>query len=146
MDRLTPERRGWLMSRVKSRDTNLEMTVRRMVFAMGYRYRLHDRKLPGKPDLVFASRRKVLFVHGCFWHSHEHCRLSKLPSTNVAFWEAKLAANKARDSRVLGDLQQLGWESLVVWQCELATLDSVRGTIRRFLDQPPPSRIRHGAK
>ncbi|QCO66977.1 DNA mismatch endonuclease Vsr [Luteimonas yindakuii] len=135
MDRLTPERRSWLMSQVGSKDTAPEMVVRRMVFAMGYRYRLHGPKLPGKPDLVFGSRRKVLFVHGCFWHGHEDCRLSRTPKSNSGFWRDKAVSNRARDLRNLKDLAELGWGALTVWQCELKDREHVAERIKAFLEE-----------
>lgn len=141
MDRLSPERRSWLMSRVRSKDTTPEMTVRRMVFAMGYRYRLHGPKLPGKPDLVFPRRRKVLFVHGCFWHGHEGCRLSRTPKTNSDFWQAKVVSNRARDLRNMNALEAEGWTALTVWQCELKDPETIATRIHEFLedreDHPP---------
>jgi DNA mismatch endonuclease (patch repair protein) len=101
---------------------------------MGCRYRLHRRDLPGCPDLVFPSRRKVIFVHGCFWHRHDGCRLARLPKSRLAFWRPKLEGNKARDARHLLDLAQLGWRSLVIWECELSNLDQVREVMRIFLE------------
>ena len=94
------------------------MVVRKAVHALGYRYRLHVRELPGSPDLVFPSRRKVIFVHGCFWHRHHACRLTTTPKTKVDFWQAKFAANVARDERVIANLKSLGWGALTIWQCE----------------------------
>jgi len=131
------------MSRVKSRDTTPELIVRRMVFAMGYRYRLYGKTLPGRPDLVFPSRRKVLFVHGCFWHGHEGCRLSGVPKSNVDFWKAKIVSNRERDLRNLQSLQAQGWTALTVWQCELKDPETVATRIHEFLqdqDQQPPHR------
>lgn len=107
------------MSRVKSKDTKPEMTVRRMVFRMGFRYRLHDKTLPGKPDLVFSGRRKVIFVNGCFWHGHEDCAYGRLPKSRVEFWQAKIVRNCARDKNNIALLKESGWRVLVVWQCEL---------------------------
>jgi len=133
MDRLSPERRSWLMSRVKSRDTTPEMIVRRLVFAMGYRYRLHGAKLPGRPDLVFAARRKVLFVHGCFWHGHEGCRLSRVPKSNSEFWKAKVVSNRERDLRNLRLLEEQGWSALTLWQCELKDKEDTAARIHEFL-------------
>ncbi|MBB3835209.1 DNA mismatch endonuclease (patch repair protein) [Xanthomonas arboricola] len=134
MDRLTPERRSWLMSRVKSKDTKPELLVRRLVFRMGYRYRLHGKSLPGKPDLVFPSRHKVIFVHGCFWHGHEGCRLSRTPKTNADFWLAKLVANRERDARIITELDALGWTSLTVWQCELRDPEAISVKIHEYLE------------
>lgn len=135
MDRLTPDRRSWLMSRVKSADTTPEWTIRRLVFGMGYRYRLHDGRLPGKPDLVFSSRRKVIFVHGCFWHGHEGCRYAKPPKTNTPFWTEKFVRNKERDHAVQRKLNEAGWQVLVVWQCELKNIEQLKRTLHDFLEE-----------
>jgi DNA mismatch endonuclease (patch repair protein) len=122
------------MARVHAKDTRPEMFVRRLVFAEGYRYRLHDRKLPGSPDLVFRSRSKVIFVHGCFWHRHANCALARMPKSRLDFWEPKLTANKERDSRNRKLLAKKGWEVLTIWECELKDTEKLRRTIRRFLD------------
>jgi DNA mismatch endonuclease (patch repair protein) len=124
------------MSRVKGRDTLPEMLVRRLTFAMGYRYRLHDGRLPGKPDLVFAGRRKVIFVHGCFWHGHEGCRLARTPKSNVEFWERKVEANRRRDQLALNELRSMGWDAHTVWQCELKESERVANAIQSFLEAP----------
>lgn len=135
MDRLTPSRRSWLMSRVKSVDTTPEWVIRRLVFGMGYRYRLHDKRLPGKPDLVFPSRRKVIFVHGCFWHWHEGCRYASLPKTNTEFWTAKFVRNRERDCEIQRKLNDAGWQALVVWQCELRNIEQLKRTLNDFLEE-----------
>lgn len=119
MDTLTPAERGERMRRIRARDTSPEMTVRSFVHALGFRYRLHDRGLPGTPDLVFPARHKVIFVHGCFWHRHNRCPLARLPKTRLDFWLPKLQANKRRDARARRALTALGWSSMVVWECEL---------------------------
>jgi DNA mismatch endonuclease, patch repair protein len=116
-DTISPERRSALMSRIRSKDTQPEMAVRRLVHALGYRYVLHDTRLPGKPDLVFPSRRKAIFVHGCFWHGHT-CALASKPKSNAAYWSEKIAGNKARDQRHRRALKVLGWQVLVVRECE----------------------------
>lgn len=134
MDRIAPERRSWLMSRVKSKDTTPEWAVRRLVFGMGYRYRLHDPKLPGKPDLVLAGRRKVIFVHGCFWHGHAGCRYARLPKTRVEFWADKVTRNRARDRRNRRELRAAGWDVLTVWQCELKQMDKLARRLHDFLE------------
>jgi DNA mismatch endonuclease (patch repair protein) len=110
------------------------MLVRRLVFAEGYRYRLHDRKLPGCPDLVFKSRRKVIFVHGCFWHRHANCALARMPKSRLDFWEPKLAANKERDTQNKKLLAKEGWNVLTIWECELKNAERLRRTIKGFLD------------
>ncbi|MFH1493969.1 MAG: DNA mismatch endonuclease Vsr [Pseudomonadota bacterium] len=134
MDTLNPKQRGERMSRIRSKDTKPEMAVRRLVFSMGYRYRLHDRTLPGTPDLVFRGRRKAMFVHGCFWHRHPGCGLARMPKSRLDFWGPKLEANARRDGECLAALRELGWETLVVWECETKDAERLRKTIRRFLD------------
>ncbi|MHB1232251.1 MAG: very short patch repair endonuclease [Burkholderiales bacterium] len=134
MDSLTPKERSERMALVKSKNTKPEITVRRLVFAMGYRYRLHDARLPGTPDLVFAGRRKALFVHGCFWHRHAGCTLARLPKSRLDFWRPKLEGNRQRDARKLRALRRKDWSVLVVWECELANKDRLARRIKRFLD------------
>lgn len=133
MDRLTVPQRSLLMARVKSCDTKPEMIVRRMVFSMGYRYRLHMVSLTGKPDLVFASRKKIIFVHGCFWHRHTGCRLATTPSTNTSYWLPKFARTVERDSQSLSKLGALGWTCLVVWECETKDDILLKAKLRAFL-------------
>ena len=122
------------MSRVRATGTRPEMAVRRLVHGLGYRYRLHSKQLPGRPDLVFAGRRMVVFVHGCFWHRHPGCRLARTPKSRVDFWRAKLDGNRERDLLTQRQLGELGWRSLVVWECELNDLDSVAEDVTRFLE------------
>ena len=110
--------RGLLMSKIKSKDTKPEMMVRGIVWNAGFRYRLHSKSLPGTPDLVFKSKKKVIFVNGCFWHGHV-CRTGKLPKTNTEFWETKILRNKRRDLTNKKKLKKLGWECLTLWECEL---------------------------
>jgi DNA mismatch endonuclease, patch repair protein len=129
------EQRSRTMRAVKSRDTNPELTIRRLLHSKGYRYRLHRADLPGSPDIVFPSRRKVIFVHGCFWHSHSCPRGARIPTNNREYWKQKIARNMARDAKVLATLEENGWRSLVVWECELRKpADSVERAIRAFLD------------
>ena len=122
------------MSRIRSSNTKVEMVVRRLVFGMGYRYRLHAANLPGRPDIVFRSRMKVIFVHGCFWHQHR-CRQYRMPRSKLRFWEPKLRKNVARDKEVLKTLASMGWSSLVIWECQLKDIDTVSGKIRKFLEE-----------
>jgi DNA mismatch endonuclease, patch repair protein len=136
VDRVSPEKRSWQMSRVRQRDTAPEMIVRRTTYALGYRYLLHDRRLPGSPDLVFRSRRKVIFVHGCFWHRHKNCPLASTPKTRSEFWKAKFEVNQARDHRVITALYELGWSALIIWQCEAAPGSRLERRISDFLGQP----------
>jgi len=118
-DRFTPAGRSAVMRAVKSSDTGPERLLRRRLWAAGFRYRLHRRDLPGKPDLTFPGRRLAVFVHGCFWHGHVCPRGARRPKTNAAYWRAKIARNQARDADVAVALQALGWRSVVVWECEL---------------------------
>lgn len=133
MDTLSPLERSERMARVRSKDTKPEMRVRRLLHALGYRYRLHDRKLPGHPDLVFKGRRKVIFVHGCFWHRHDGCGLARLPKSRLDFWLPKLEGNRLRDARKLEELDQLGWTSLVIWECELKDMNLLEKRLKTFL-------------
>lgn len=133
-DPLTPPERSERMSRIRNADTKPEMTVRRLVHSMGYRYRLHARDLPGNPDLVFRPRKKVIFVHGCFWHQHD-CRQYRQPRTKREFWEPKLAKNKARDADVRRQLRKLGWGVMVVWECQVRKESLLRSRIKTFLDR-----------
>lgn len=121
------------MSRIKSRDTKPELLVRSLVHRLGYRFRLHRKNLPGKPDLVFSSRHKVIFVHGCYWHLHA-CKLGQVkPATNAEFWSAKREGNKIRDKKNEAALRALGWKVLNVWECETKDLAGVRKRVRKFL-------------
>ncbi len=122
------------MSRVKSKNTTAEMAVRRLIFGMGYRYRLHDKRLPGRPDLVFVGRRKAIFVNGCFWHGHEGCRYARLPKTHLEVWRTKLERNRARDRANIASLAANGWKTLTVWECELKKSDFLATRLRDFIE------------
>lgn len=124
------------MSLVRSRDTSPEIRVRKLVHGLGYRYRLHSRELPGSPDLVFKSRRKVIFVHGCFWHRHDCPLGTRFPKSNVVFWRRKFAANTVRDRNNYDQLRMDDWSFLVVWECETkrTNLDALGTRITKFLD------------
>jgi len=136
MDSFTKNERSAIMRRVKGKNTGPEMRVRKLVFGLGYRYRLHRADLPGKPDLVFAGRRKVIFVHGCFWHGHD-CRAGKnRPSSNKPYWTKKLEGNMTRDRKNVRELERLGFESLVIWECELKDEAALTEIIVNFLDGP----------
>ena len=135
VDTLSKAERSELMSRIRSTDSKPEMSLRRLVHGMGYRYRLHVRELPGKPDMVFPARRAVISMHGCFWHLHGRCRLARMPKSRVKFWRAKLEANKRRDQRNRRKLRALGWRVFVVWECQLTDLDRVALKVRNFLEQ-----------
>jgi DNA mismatch endonuclease (patch repair protein) len=121
------------MAAVHSKNTNPELAVRRMVHALGYRYRLHCKTLPGKPDLVFPSRRKIILVHGCFWHRHRKCQYATSPKTRVRFWEEKFRANTTRDRRTARELKKMGWVVKVVWQCELKNPQRLTRHLDEFL-------------
>ena len=122
------------MSRVRSKGSRPEMAVRRLLFSLGYRYRLHRKDLPGCPDIVFGKRRKVIFVHGCFWHRHQGCALARLPKSRLDFWIPKLEGNRTRDETNRGRLEDQGWQVLTVWECELGDAERLVGVMRRFLD------------
>lgn len=134
MDNLTAAERSERMSRVRWKDTRPELIVRRLVHSMGYRYRLHKRELPGSPDLVFAGRRKVIFVHGCFWHRHGCPSGRRLPKSRLDFWQPKLESNKRRDLRTKRELERLGWAVLTLWECETKDTVTLSSRIRAFLD------------
>ena len=124
------------MSKIKGKDTKPELLVRRLTHRLGYRYRLHRKSLPGRPDLVFGPRRKVIFVHGCFWHRHEDsdCKLARLPKSRLDFWLPKLDANKERDERNIFELRKLGWDVLVFWECQTRNEDEMERLVTQFLD------------
>lgn len=122
------------MSAVRGRDTMPEMVVRRLLFSMDYRYRLHSQELPGRPDVVFAGRRKAIFVHGCFWHRHEGCRKATSPKKRAEFWTEKFDRNVERDRCVEERLAEIGWSSLVVWECETRSTEELAPRLKRFLD------------
>ena len=134
-DPLSPRERSERMSRIRQTDTKPEMRVRRLVHGMGFRYRLHVNSLPGHPDLVFRSRRKVIFVHGCFWHQHG-CRQYRMPRTKRDFWEPKLASHVERDKVALARLEHDGWEVLVVWECQMKDMEQLKLRIAEFLGRP----------
>lgn len=134
MDTLTPAKRSYVMSQVKGKDTHPELIVRRLVYHAGFRYRLYDPRLPGKPDLVFWGKRKVILVHGCFWHGHERCQRNRRPQSNQEYWSAKLERNRARDSLNLSKLHEMGWRVFVVWECELKKTDILLGRLKAFLE------------
>ena len=135
-DTVSPETRSRIMARVKSKGMKPEMKVRRLLHGLGYRYRLHRADLPGRPDLVFPARRKVVFVNGCFWHRHDGCPRVRIPVANRDYWIAKLESNQARDARNVVLLQEQGWESLTVWECQLKDLTAATERLVAFLGNP----------
>ncbi len=134
IDSVTPEKRSEIMGRVRSKNTRPEMIVRRLVHGMGYRYRLHSKKLPGHPDLVFARRKAVIFVHGCFWHRHDCPSGQRTPKSRLDFWLPKLKANKRRDLENQEKLIGLGWRVLVIWECEVKDSGALSSRIKNFLE------------
>jgi DNA mismatch endonuclease (patch repair protein) len=133
MDRVTQATRSKIMAAVHTRDTGAEKAVRSIVHRLGYRYSLTRTDLPGKPDLAFVSRRKVIFVHGCFWHGHS-CRYGRLPKTRRSYWGPKIDANKERDRRQTNALRKAGWSVMMVWQCQLKKKVALEGRIAGFLN------------
>jgi DNA mismatch endonuclease (patch repair protein) len=129
----TAEQRSRIMRAVKGVDTMPELMVRRLAHSMGFRFRLHRKDLPGKPDLTFPKLRKVIFVHGCFWHGHDCARGARVPVQNRDYWTRKVARNVERDRMAQSALQRLGWKSLVVWECEIKDQARLRRALRRFL-------------
>jgi DNA mismatch endonuclease (patch repair protein) len=134
VDSLSKQQRSEIMSRVRSKNMRPEMAVRKLVFALGYRYRLHARDLPGCPDLAFRPRKKVIFVHGCFWHRHANCALARMPKSRLDFWMPKLEGNRVRDEKNRKTLAREGWKVLTIWECELRNTKRLERGIRRFLD------------
>ena len=131
-DNRTPPSRSALMSRIGSKNTAPELVVRRLLHGMGYRFRLHRKDLPGKPDIVLPGRRKAIFVHGCFWHAHG-CRIGRPPKSRPEFWEPKLARNKERDEENIRSLERSGWGVLTIWQCEIKDRAALAERLRGFL-------------
>jgi DNA mismatch endonuclease, patch repair protein len=135
--------RSFIMRQVKSQNTGPELQVRRTAHKLGYRFRITSSDLPGSPDLAFPSRCAAVFVHGCFWHGHAGCRYGQLPRTNLTYWEPKIAKNKERDARVVRELAEMGWRTLVLWQCQLDDLEALGRTLQDFLG-PASSGLRAG--
>lgn len=135
VDKLTPDRRSWNMSRIRAKDTKPEMVVRSLLHRMGYRFRLHRSDLPGKPDIVLPKYGTVIFVHGCFWHRHKNCLLASTPKTRREFWRRKFTDNVARDDRNRRELEALGWKVMYVWECETenSNRDLLANKIRKKL-------------
>ena len=135
-DKLTKEQRSWNMSRIKGKDTGIEVAVRKRLFSCGYRYRKNDKRLPGKPDIVFPKYKTVVFIHGCFWHMHSDCKIARIPKSNTDFWITKLNHNVEKDQRNRQQLEELGWKVITIWECEIEkNLDSVTQQIITELNQ-----------
>ena len=133
MDTRSLVQRRKIMQAVKPKNTSPEIAVRRLLFSRGYRYRVHYQKLPGKPDIAFPSRRKAIFVHGCFWHGHD-CSKGQPPKSNQDYWLPKLQANTTRDHKKTAEIKEMGWEVLIVWQCEIANKEALVGRLEDFLE------------
>jgi DNA mismatch endonuclease (patch repair protein) len=140
-DIVDAETRSRMMSGIRGKNTKPEMTVRRALHAMGYRYRLHARELPGKPDIVFRGRRLAIFVHGCFWHRHTdpYCKLARMPKSRPEFWEPKLEGNRARDEANVAALKAMGWNVLIVWECQIKNLEPLKNLLQHFIDHADES-------
>jgi DNA mismatch endonuclease (patch repair protein) len=132
-DLLTPERRSWNMSQIRGRDTSPELVVRSMLHRMGFRFSLHRKDLPGKPDIVMRKHGTVIFVHGCFWHLHKGCKQARIPKTRSEWWREKLEGNAARDGLKKKELRRLGWRVLTVWECETEKPEKLRRRLERLL-------------
>lgn len=132
-DTFTPEERSRIMAKVQSENTSVELKVRSFLHRLGYRYRLHAKHLPGKPDIVFPRSHKVIFVHGCFWHQHESCVRAKRPTSNTDYWNKKLDRNIVRDRANMVALREQGWDVLVVWECEVAHFSILAEKLIEFL-------------
>ena len=133
MDTFSTEKRSSVMRAIKGKDTKPELVVRSLVHRLGYRFRLHRRSLPGCPDLVFVARKKVIFVHGCFWHGHAECKDGRLPKSNLDYWTNKIAKNQRRDSRAVRRLRADGWGVMTIWECQTSNIDAMAARLRRFL-------------
>ena len=131
-DKYSVETRSKMLAAVKSKGTKPEMLVRRLLYRLGYRYRLHQKYLPGRPDLVFASRKKVVFVNGCFWHNHLNCARARVPATNVDYWLPKLEGNRKRHEKNVTLLAAAGWTVMTVWECQLGDLQHVANRLEAF--------------
>lgn len=141
VDVVSPADRSRMMAGIKGKNSQPELLVRRLLFASGYRFRLHRRDLPGTPDIVMPARKVAIFVHGCFWHLHHECRYAKMPTTRPDFWKAKLEANVGRDRRAIEKLQTLGWRVLCIWECSTRDADaaaSLQEDMRYWIDGDSP--------
>lgn len=131
VDNLSKEKRSKIMRSIRAKDTRPELLIRKVLTTLGYRYRLHRKELPGTPDIAFIRRKKAIFVNGCFWHGHEGCPIARIPEND--FWRQKLVRNRERDSQAISDLKKIGWDVLVIWECELQNLNLVAERCKLFL-------------
>lgn len=135
-DRLSPTERSAFMARIRGKNTKPELIVRRLLHRLGYRFRIHYKGVLGRPDLAFTARRKAVFVHGCFWHGHEGCRHAHVPATRSEFWAEKFAKNRERDQRQAEAAEAMGWQVLIVWECELKEREQLTQALQSFLGAP----------
>lgn len=133
MDSLTPEKRSWNMSRIRGKDTSIEVKVRKYLFSKGYRFRKNDKRYPGKPDIVLPKYKTVVFINGCFWHMHQGCKQGRLPKSNVEYWKNKLEKNVSNDKVHIQQIEQMGWTPIVLWECELK--NDFDGVMERLIKQ-----------
>jgi len=127
------EKRSRNMSAIRSKNTKPEIAVRKLLHSLGYRFRLHKKNLPGSPDIVLPKYKTVIFVHGCFWHRHENCKYATTPKTRKEFWENKFSANKKRDQKILKEIKNLGWKSIIIWECQL------KGDMKKLIKELLPN-------
>lgn len=133
-DRISQEHRSWNMSRIRGQDTKPEKIVRSILHRMGYRFRLYQRNLPGRPDLVLPKHRTVIFVHGCFWHRHRRCKYAYTPKSRLDFWTERFRQNKMRDARAGRKLRKLGWKVVVIWECQISNVDRLPSLLLSLLN------------
>ena len=132
-DHLTPEKRSWNMSRIKSKNTKPENIVKKILKKEGYLFTANSNTLPGKPDIIIKSLRAVIFVHGCFWHRHKDCRMTTIPKTNTEFWKRKFESNVKRDNKTIKELKKLKWKIRIIWECETGNVNKLKLKLRRIL-------------
>ncbi len=134
MDIFDQQKRSEVMSKIRSKDTKPEMFLRKALFAKGFRYRLYDKKLPGKPDIVLPKYKTVIFIHGCFWHGHQGCKRGHIPKSNIDYWLNKINSNRERDNSNTNQLVSLGWNVIVVWECEIKTVKKLESIVNKIFE------------
>lgn len=134
VDVFTPKERSQIMAKVRGKDTKPEIKVRSLIHRLGYRFRLQRKDLPGKPDIVLPRHRKVVFVHGCFWHGHKHCKHAERPKSNTDYWNTKIDRNIKRDKKSVKELVDRGWEVLTIWECQTKSMDKLSALLDEFLE------------
>ena len=143
MDTLSKEKRSWNMSRIRGKDTKPEIAVRSLLHGMGYRFRLHRKDLPGKPDIVLPKHNTVIFVHGCFWHRHEGCEYAYMPKSRIGFWSDKFKGTVKRDKKHRKELNDLGWKVHVIWECEVKSIEILRRKIKSIFKDNKNKRLKN---